>query len=813
MKVSLSWLKEYIDFDQTPEKISEILTAIGLEVEGEEEIESIKGGLEGVVVGHVTECGKHPGADRLSLTKVSIGAEEDLQIVCGAPNVAAGQKVLVATIGTTLYDKEGKPFKIKKGKMRGEVSQGMICAEDELGLGNAHDGIMVLPDDVKKGTLAKDYFNLETDVVFEIGLTPNRSDGTNHIGVAEDLAAALKINHGHSGKVKIPSVENFKVDSNDFQIPVEVQDSVACPRFTGLTISGIKVGPSPDWMQKRLTAVGVRPINNIVDITNFVLHEFGQPLHAYDADKIKGQKITVKTLPDGTIFKSLDEVDRKLNNADTIVCDGEGNGMCIAGIFGGANSGVTDGTTRIFLEAAHWNAKMIRRTSTRHLLFTDASKVFEKGSDPNVAAKALKRAALLIKEYAGGAFTSDVIDIYPNKIEPKQIEVNYNNVNTLIGSSLSKDEVKTILAAMDINVREEKLDSIVVEVPTNKSDVLREVDVIEEVLRIYGLNTVDVGRSIRSTITFADRPNKVQVKNRISDFLTGNGLFEMMGLSLTQSKYTKDLFPIDESKLVYVNNTSNSHLNIMRPVMLYSGLESILHNQNRQQNDVKLFEFGKTYLKDGDAYNETEHLTLWITGQNQPESWQNTKKAKVSYFALKTLVQNTLAKIGISNYQESAIQDETFAYGMKYHRGPQDLVSFGQIKNSLTNNMGIKKEVFYADFNWDLVLKSLKKSKIDYKSLTKFPTMRRDLALVLEKRVNFKEITSIAQKTGKGLITDINLFDVYENAKQLGEGKKSYAVSFIFENPEKTLSDKEVDKVMNQLIQLFETNLGATIRR
>ena len=814
MNVSLNWLKDYIDIHLSPDKVSEILTDIGLEVEGMEEVESIKGGLEGVVVGYVKECGKHPNADKLSVTKVDVGQEEDLQIVCGAPNVAAGQKVLIATIGTTLYSPEGEAWKIKKGKIRGEVSQGMICAEDELGLGNSHEGIIVLPEEVETGTLAKDYYQIESDYVYEIGLTPNRSDATNHLGVAKDLAAALKINYDHAGAVKIPSVEDFKVDSTDMTVDVVVEDENACPRYAGVSIKGVRIGESPEWMQKHLTAIGVRPISNIVDITNFVLHELGQPLHAFDLDKIAGRKVIVKQLPEGTKFLSLDEVERSLHAEDLMICDGDSKGMCIGGVFGGLNSGVTDTTTNIFLEAAHFNAKSIRRTSMRHNLRTDAAKVFEKGSDPNIAVYALKRAAMLIKELGGGTIASEIVDLYPTKIEPKAVEVNYSHVNRLIGVDILKEDIKKILAALEMDIISETDETFTVAVPTNKSDVLREADVIEEILRIYGFNKVPIPTHVNTAVSISPKPDPNQVKNIAGDLLAANGFNEMMAVSLSESRYYKEYLPIvEDSELVYINNTSNVHLDIMRPSMLFSGLEAILHNQNRRQTRLRLFEFGRTYLHTEQGIKEQNHLSLFLTGQRFSESWLNADKSQVDYYTLKSFVQNLLRRMGLQAYQETALKNEIFSYGIRYHRGQQVLVEFGKIAPAVAKKMDIKSNVFYADVNWDAILKTLKKHQIKFEELNKFPSIRRDLALVIENTVNFSDIVTIAKKLGKSLLKEINLFDVYENAEQLGEHKKSYAVSFIFEDATKTLKDKEVEKVMNKLIQEYESKLGAIIRR
>ena len=652
MKVSLNWLKEYVDIALPPDKVSEVLTDIGLEVEGMEEVESVKGGLEGIVVGQVKECGKHPNADKLSLTKVDVGADELLQIVCGAPNVAAGQKVLVAAVGTTLYSPEGEAWKIKKGKIRGEVSEGMICAEDELGLGDEHSGIIVLPEDVTVGIAARDYDQIETDYAYEIGLTPNRSDATNHIGVAKDLAAALKINYDHSGVVRMPSVDDFKVDCNDLPIEVIVEDTEACPRYVGVSIKDVAVKESPEWLKNRLRAIGVRPISNIVDITNFVLHELGQPLHAFDLDKISGGKVIVKTLKQGSKFLSLDEVERELHAEDLMICDGNSKGMCIGGVFGGINSGVTDITTNIFLESAHFNAKSIRRTSMRHNLRTDAAKVFEKGSDPNISLYEIKRAAMLIKELKKKKIASEIVDVYPNKIEPVQVLVNYAHVNRLIGVDIPKDKVKTILDALEMEVVKETETTFTVAVPTNKSDVTREADVIEEILRIYGFNKVPISSQVKSAIIISEKPNPGEVRNVASDFLAARGFNEMMAVSLSESRYYKDILPIfQEEELVYVNNTSNVHLDIMRPSMLFSGLEAVLHNQNRRQLNLKLFEFGRIYLKKEEGYKERTRLSLFLSGQRFEESWLNTDKAEVDFYALKTFVKELLAKMCLTTYE------------------------------------------------------------------------------------------------------------------------------------------------------------------
>ena len=816
MKVSLNWLKDYLNIDIAPEKVGEILTEIGLEVEGEEVVESIPGGLKGVVVGHVVECGQHPNADRLSLTKVDVGEEAPLSIVCGAPNVARGQKVFVATVGTELHPLGSEePLKIKKGKIRGEVSAGMICAEDELAIGTDHDGILVLPDNTKIGTPAADILDVETDYVYEIGLTPNRSDATNHLGVVKDLAAALKINYENDGRVQVPAIDSFSVDNTDAPVEVVVENNEACPRYAGLTITGLTIEDSPEWMQNRLKSIGVRPINNIVDITNFILHELGQPLHAFDLDKIKDRKIVVKTLPQNSAFTTLDEVERKLNAEDLMICDGDENGMCIAGVFGGIGTGVTEKTTRIFLESAHFDAQYVRRTSMRHNLRTDAARVFEKGSDPNVAVYALKRAALLIKELAGGEISSEIVDLYPKPIKPTEVTVAYEYVNRLIGVDISRPDIHRILEALEMDIVKEDETHFTVAVPTNKADVTRPADVVEEILRIYGFNKVPIPASINTAISVAEKPEPAAVRNQIGDMLAAQGFHEMMALSLSQSRYYQEMIEgTSDEALVYINNTSNVHLDIMRPDMLFSALEAVVHNQNRQVNRIKLFEFGRTYRHGDDGLIEKEYLSLTLSGERWPQNWIFGNDQASDFYTLKAYVQHVLDRLGISGFQITGIEDDPrFSYGLLYHRGPKQLVHFGKVDPAVAKSMGCRGEVFFAVFNWLPLLKALKKHRISYEEVSKFPSTRRDLALVIDNSVKFEDIVAIAKKVGKKLIKEIDLFDVYENAEQLGPNKRSYAVSFQFEDPNKTLKDKEVDKVINKMIADYETKLGATIRR
>jgi phenylalanyl-tRNA synthetase beta chain len=815
MKVSLNWLRQYLAIDIDPTTIGEVLTGTGLEVEGMEKVESIPGGLAGVVVGHVLECGKHPGADRLSLTKVDTGVGDPVSIVCGAPNVAAGKYVVVATVGAMLHPMVGDPFKIKKGKIRGEVSEGMLCAEDELGLGESHDGIIILDKPYKPGTPAAEVYELEEDYVYDIGLTPNRSDATNHLGVAFDLAAALNVNYDKSVAVQRPDVSAFKAGSHA-PIKVTVQDSTQAPRYAGLTIENLTVAPSPEWLRTRLQAIGVRPINNVVDVTNFVLHELGQPLHAFDMDKIGGGEIVVEKLPEGTKFLSLDDVERSLSADDLMICDANHQPMCIAGVFGGATSGVSDGTTKIFLEAAHFEAGTTRRSSMRHTLRTDAARVFEKGSDPNITVYALKRAAILLAELAGGKVTSELLDLYPNPIKPLEIKVRDQRVVDVIGADLARPQVQSILESMGMDIVSNDDEGFVVAVPTNKSEVLREIDVIEEILRIYGFDNVPIPQMITTAMIVAPNPDPNYIRELTGDLLATNGYYEMMALSLDESRFYGD---VEEGKqmegLVYINNTSNVHLNVMRPGMLQSALGTVGHNLNRQQNNLRLFEFGRSYHLDGEKYKEVNHLTLTMTGQQKAETWHPTPKGKneVGFYTLKAAVELVFQRLGISGYRTDEAPADEFSYGLRYHKGPMVLADFGQVLPLHLRARQIKADVFYADINWDNVLKVLPKKPVQVSTPGKYPSVRRDLALILDKKVSFADVERLARKAEKKLLTDINLFDVYENEEQLGAGKKSYAVSFQLESNEQTLKDKQVDKVMSSIEGSLSKQLGAEVRR
>jgi len=813
MKISLNWLSDYIDIPVSKEELSDILTDLGLEVEGMETIEGVPGGLAGVLVGHIVECGKHPNADRLSLTKVDVGRDEPLQIVCGAPNVATGQKVLVATTGTTLHPTAGEPFKIKKGKIRGEVSEGMICAEDEIGIGNDHDGIMVLDNDAIPGTEAKVQLELKEDTIYDIGLTPNRSDATSHIGVARDLLAYYKVHKIKNTGVKLPDVFNFSVESNEHNnITVDIEDLEGCPRFSAVSLSQIEVKESPEWIQQRLAAIGVRAINNIVDITNYVLHETGQPLHAYDLNQIKGSKVVVKTLPEGSKFMSLDEKERILLPADIMVCNGVDEGMCIAGVFGGLYSGVTERTTNIFLEAAHFNAKRIRVTSTKHLLRTDAAMRFEKGTDPNGTLFALKRAAKLMEKYANASISSDIIDIYPNEIEPVKVNVRYEKVNDLIGIDMSKETISKILNALDMEIIASNDESFTVKVPTNKADVHREADIVEEILRVYGFNNIPISNKMSTSISYLSYPQDIHIKESISQFLTGKGYNEMMNLSLIQSQSYEKILPHLMDGLVYINNTSNIHLDVMRPEMLLPALQTVVYNQNRQSKNLKYFEIGRQYKSGAEHIEESHKLIAVLTGSQEEQNW-NQENRDVDFYALRRMVDELLIKIGGTSHKTTEIpEDERWDYGMTYERGKDHIVSFGKVKASICNAMDISTEVYYAEFDLKMLYTLAQQSKTKIKAISKFPTVKRDLALVVNSQNTFNEIEAIVRKADKKLIKEVGLFDVYKNDEQLGAGKKSYAISILFEDPKKTLNDKEVEKVMSKLIGSLKHQLQAEVR-
>jgi phenylalanyl-tRNA synthetase beta chain len=799
MKISYNWLKEFIDTDKTPQEISIILTGTGLEVESLEKVQPIPGGLEGLVIGFVKECVQHPNADRLRITKVDVGGPEGLQIVCGAANVAAGQKVVVATVGTTVYPTAGEPFKINKSKIRGEVSEGMICAEDEIGLGTDHAGIMELDADAVVGSLAKDYFKLNDDYMYEIGLTPNRADAASHLGTARDVAAFLKIG------ITKPNVSAFKVANTSRTVEVIVENEQASPRYSGLTISGIEVKESPQWLKERLAVIGIRSINNIVDVTNYVLHELGQPLHAFDADEIKGNKVLVKNYPEGTVFKTLDDVDRKLSANDLMIGNAE-EPMCIAGVFGGITSGVKASTKSIFLESAYFNSVSVRKTAKRHGLKTDASFRFERGTDPDMTVFALKRAALLIQQVAGGEVSSDIVDLYPTPVAPFAFDVTYKNIDRLIGKAISHTEIKGIIEALDIKVVNETEEGLSLQVPPYRVDVTREVDIVEEILRIYGYNNIEIPTQIRASLNNSQRPEKDTVQNQLSDLLTANGFNEILSNSLTKSAYSDNL-----ETAVKILNPLSSDLDVMRQTMLYSGLEAIAYNQNRRAADLKFYEFGKIYSVKDDKYSEVQRFSIFITGANAAEQW-NQKPKPVSFYNLKAIVDGILQRLNITDYVVDDATCKKMAFGLQYMLHGKQLVKFGFVAAIALKKADMDKEVFYADFNFDLVLSAVRKNKIVYEEVSKFPAVRRDLSMLIDKSVSFGQLKQIAQKTERKLLKEVSVFDVYEGDK-LPAGKKSYALSFIIQDIEKTLTDKTIDAIMQKLIYNLGKEAGAEIRK
>lgn len=799
MKISYKWLQQFIKTSKTPEELSLILTNIGLEVESLEKVQTVPGGLEGLVIGFVKDCQQHPNADRLKVTRVDIGTGEDIQIVCGANNVAAGQKVVVAPVNTTVYPTTGEPFKINKSKIRGEVSEGMICAEDEIGLGHDHDGIMELNADAKIGSLAKDYFNLQDDFVFEIGLTPNRADAASHLGVARDLAAYLKI------PVIMPDLSGFKVQNQDLNIQVNVEDTEAAPRYTSLTISGISVKESPDWLKDRLNAIGVRPINNVVDVTNFVLHELGQPLHAFDADAITGNKVLVKKLADGKLFRTLDDVERKLSADDLMICNAE-EPMCIAGVFGGLSSGVKQSTSNVFLESAWFNPVSVRKTSKRHGLKTDASFRFERGTDPDMTVHAIKRAAILIQELAGGQISSEISDNYPVRANPFPVDISFNNVSRLIGKIISADEIRTTLSGLGIKIISEDSEGMKLEVPAYKVDVTREVDIIEEVLRIHGYDNVEIPSQIRASLNTTVKPDKEVLQNQIAELLSANGFFEILSNSLTKLSYSAE-----PERAVRILNPLSNDLDVMRQSLLFSGLEAIAYNQNRRNSDLKFYEFGKVYNLDQENYKENQRFSIFLSGSKNSEGW-NSKSGKADFYNLKAAVDLIINKLNVKGISTSETTNPQFSSGISYRKGEKSIVEFGVVSKKSLNKLDISSEVFFADFDWDQIMRSVRNNKISYAEVSKFPSVRRDLSMLLNKDISFEQLKQIAFKTERGLLKEVNVFDVYVGDK-LPEGKKSYALSFLLQDDEKTLTDKQIDAIMQKLILNFEKQAGAEIRR
>ena len=809
MEVSYKWLQEFIELTESPEEVGKLLTATGLEVESIEKIDAIPGGLEGVVIGEVLTCTKHPDADKLSLTTVNVGAELPLPIVCGAPNVAAGQKVVVALVGATLHPASGEPFQIKKAKIRGAASEGMICAEDEIGLGTDHAGIMVLDTNLPNGTPAARYFNLEADYQIAIGLTPNRIDAASHFGTARDLKAVLK------RPLHLPSVEAFAVDNTSLTLDVRVEDTIACPRYTGLTISGLTVGESPDWLKQRLLAIGLNPINNVVDVTNFVCYDLGQPLHAFDAAKISGNQVVVKTLPEGTPFVTLDGVERKLTATDLMICDAE-KPMCIAGVFGGQNAGVSAQTTSIFLESAYFLPASVRKTAQHHGLKTDASFRFERGIDPNITVFALKRAALLIQQVAGGVVSSDITDIYPNPIEPFRVTVRYRNIDRLIGIQIEHTEIHRILEALDIRAEDITETGFVAIVPPYRVDVTREADVIEEILRIYGLDNVPLSVNLAAdSLSEFPKTDPDQWQSRVSQLMAANGFYEILTLSLTRPTYhdaIRSSLPGDDVTLL---NPLSDELSVMRQTMLFSSLETLVYNLNRRQKDLKTFEFGKVYhkvkLEDGATkYVERMRLSLAMLGNQQAESWLQ-KGQPVAYHDLATAVQRVLNLFRVRSFDTQPADRTLFQYGLTYVVNKKPLVSLGLVHPKLTKLVDLKQPVFYADFDWQALLK-LASTKARYEEVSRFPDVRRDLSLVIDTSISFEQINRLARQTERKLLRAINVFDVYEG-ENLGAGKKAYSVSFTLQDTTQTLTDATIDKTMQRLMAAFEQELGAVIRK
>jgi len=808
MKISYNWLKQFIKTDWSPEKTGELLTDLGLEIEGIEPFQSVKGALEGIVVGEVLTCNQHPNADRLKVTTVTIGKGEPLHIVCGAPNVAVGQKVPVATIGTTLYTDKGEAWTIKKGKIRGEESHGMICAEDEIGLGTSHDGIMVLDKTLEVGTLLSKVFNVENDHVFEIGLTPNRADAMSHYGVARDLKAGM-LQKEINKELITPSVSAFHVDNRTLKVDVNVVNKDLAPRYCGVTISSLKVTESPTWLQNRLKAIGITPKNNVVDVTNYVLHELGQPLHAFDAVKIKGNKVVVKTMPKGTKFITLDEVERELHEEDLMICDAE-KPMCIAGVFGGISSGVTENTTSIFLESAYFNPISIRKSAKRHGLNTDASFRFERGIDPNITEYALKRAALLILEVAGGEITSDVVDLYPKKIEDSQVRLSFENAKKLIGEEIPRDVIKRILMSLDIKINNVTETGLGLTIPAFRNDVTREADVIEEILRVYGYNNINTTEKLNASISKTSRFEDYKLQNVIGEQLVAQGFFEILSNSLTSSKYISLTEQLREEHNVEILNPLSKDLSVLRQSLLFSGLEAISYNINRKRDDLKLFEYGKTYHRYNGNREEHKHLAVFITGNRFTDRWTSLIK-KSDFFFLKGTITAVLERLGITRFKSSPTDNAVFSEGLSLLYGKTKLADFGLVHKKILKHFDITQEVLYADFYWDHILDIVKHNNIIFKELPKYPEVRRDFALLLDEQVSFEQINTIAKQTEKQLLKEVDLFDVYQG-KNLPKGKKSYAVSFIIQDENKTLTDKQIDKIMSKLKANFEEQLGAELR-
>lgn len=821
MNISYNWLKEYVDFDMTPEEVSAALTSIGLETDGVEEVQTIKGGLERLVIGEVLTCVEHPDSDHLHVTTVNLGDGTPTQIVCGAPNVAAGQKVVVATIGTKLYDGD-ECFTIKKGKIRGVESFGMICAEDEIGIGTSHDGIIVLPADAVPGTPAKEYYNIKSDYLIGVDITPNRADACSHYGVARDIYAYTMQTKGCSALHR-PGVEDFATDNNELPIEIDIQNAEGCIRYAGVTIKDVTVKESPEWLMNKLRIIGLRPINNIVDITNYILHAYGQPMHCFDADKIKGGKVVVRTMPEGTPFVTLDGEERKLSERDLMICNAE-EPMCIAGVFGGLDSGTTETTKNVFLESACFHPTWVRKTARRHGLQTDSSFRFERGTDPNNVIYALKQAAMLIKELAGGTISMDIKDIYPNPVADFDVELKYNYVNNLIGIDIAPETVKSIVTSLEMKITDETADGISLAVPPYRVDVQRPCDVVEDILRIYGYNNVDITTTLHSSIITKgseDRSHKLQ--NIVSEQLVGCGFNEIMNNSLTAAGYYDDLESYASDNLVRLMNPLSNDLNVMRQTLLFGGLESMQRNISRKCTDLAFFEFGNCYRFDADKrtegkilspYSEAYHLGLWMTGNSVQASWIDAGRAATVY-DLKAIVENIFDRLGFKPAARivSTYTSDIFSAGMQIQAqsNKKTIARLGVVRKKIAHRFDIDSEVFFADINWSELMRVVRNAKTGYSEISKYPAVKRDLALLLDKSVTFAQVEQVARESEKKLLKDVTLFDVYEG-KNLEEGKKSYAVSFILQDDTQTLNDKQIDKAMGRIMDNFEKRLGAKQR-
>ncbi|KAA5548414.1 phenylalanine--tRNA ligase subunit beta [Adhaeribacter rhizoryzae] len=803
MLISYDWLKQLIPLDKPAAEVAARLTDSGLEVEGVHTFEQVKGGLQGLVIGEVLTCEKHPDADKLSVTTVAIGQDQPKNIVCGAANVAAGQKVIVATENTVLYPFSGESFQIKKSKIRGAVSEGMICAEDEIGLGASHAGIMVLDTDLPNGTPAAEYFGLASDTVFEIGLTPNRADAASHFGVARELQALLHTRY------QLPDISNFKVNNTSRPIAIEIADPEGCPRYAGITLTGVKVGESPTWLRNRLKAIGLSPINNVVDVTNYVLHELGQPMHAFDADKITGDKIIVKRAEEGASFVTLDGVERKLRATDLMICNAA-EPMVIAGVFGGKNSGVTAETTAVFLESAYFSPASIRRSSQVHGIKTDSSFRFERGTDPNMVIYALKRAALLVQEVAGGEISSEINDVYPQPVEPFQIRISLDRVHRLIGQFIGVERIKAILTDLNILISEETETHLTLAVPPHKVDVTREADVIEEILRIYGYNNIVLHDNISASyLAKFPHPNPEELKQVVFNLLSGSGFSEIITNSLTDSGYYETAETPDE-QLVRIVNYNSEDLDVLRKTLVFSGLEVLRRNINRKQKDLKLYELGKVYQKAGEKYKEQQKLALFLTGNSAAETWlQKSEKATFHYLA--GVVQNVLVKLARTDYTMQPLQHQYLTAGVAFQKNDITVAEVGLLNERICKKLDVKEQVWYAELNWDYLVRNYKNQQV-FEELAKFPEVRRDLSLVIDQQITFDQIKAIAQRTERKLLQDINVFDVYQGDK-IEAGKKAYAISFTLLDKSQTLTDKVIDGTMNRLMQQFEKQLGAVIRK